>query len=186
MSLYEGAPSHSEIQVISERIDADSAAGRSPILYENEIRNYLGARVRGVGERLLRMEGADVKLCSGRITASGIGDRSIIEAILIQSRGVPPVRPCSCCRNNRFPCTFPTCLHVPDPLTFQGICGNCKASGRASRNCDAMSAFFEMEQQQAHMAQTLQSMADDSNASQLPNGVRTVSQMVLPNRTVSF
>ncbi|PYI32260.1 hypothetical protein BP00DRAFT_158585 [Aspergillus indologenus CBS 114.80] len=165
MSLYEGAPRHSEIQVISKRIDADSAAGRSPILYENEIRNYLGARVRGVGERLLRMEGADVELCSGRITASNIGDRSIIEAILIQSRGVPPVWPCDCCRNNHFPLTFPTCLHVPNPLTFQGICGNCKASGRASKNCDVMKYFFEMEESQVHLVQTLKSLADDSDAS---------------------
>ncbi|RAK74649.1 DUF3716 domain-containing protein [Aspergillus fijiensis CBS 313.89] len=171
MSSYTRPPSHSAIQAIFERIDANSAAGRSPILYEDEIRRHIGARVRGVGERLLRMEGADVEFRSGCITARNIGDRPIIEAILIQSRGVPPVQPCNCCRNNRSQRTFPMCLHVPDPLTFQGICGNCKASGRPSRNCDAMSSFFEMEQHQAHMVQTLQGPADEGNASQLPNGL---------------
>ncbi|PYH44733.1 uncharacterized protein BP01DRAFT_65126 [Aspergillus saccharolyticus JOP 1030-1] len=149
MTLYERPPNYWHIQALFERIDADITGG-NPILTEDEIRDYIGSRVRGVGERLLDMDGEDVEFYRGRINADNINNRSIIEAILIQSRGVRPAQTCSCCRRNRSRRTFPMCLHVPDPLTFQGICGNCKATGRPSRACNAMIVTLEARERERH------------------------------------
>jgi len=73
---------------------------------------------------VLALPGVDVTFVLGRITPEHIRSHrpSYINAVLVQSRGVRPVRRCVQCTNRLSP--FPECRHVPGH--FGGACANCK------------------------------------------------------------
>lgn len=83
-------------------------------------------------QRLLNSPGRPVAFVHGAITGNQIHSQrpSYINALLIQSRGLPLVQPCLACQQGqRRP--FPDCARVPGH--FGGACANCKWRDAASR-----------------------------------------------------
>ena len=98
----------------------------------------------------------------GRIRPAQIGSHrpSYINAVLIQSRGVRPVRPCVQCTNRLSP--FPECRHKPGH--FGGACGNCKWPDRGS-HCSLWTADINEEEDVVEL-----SSDDDDDLQIIPVG----------------
>ncbi|RAL08741.1 uncharacterized protein BO97DRAFT_428055 [Aspergillus homomorphus CBS 101889] len=135
MSESESAELFTEISAALEQVNPGLSAGggSNPVISKCKVDKYICPRVTGVGEPLCSMKGDGVEFIQGRIRPDNVNHKPIIEAILIQSRGIRPVRPCTQIPSEER--KFPVSIHVPNK--FRGICGNCKASDRKT-NCEAM------------------------------------------------
>ena len=111
-----------------------------------------------MGRNLLALPGQNVLIHPTVVTAARIATNrpSYINAVLIQSRGAPPIAAppraaagCTACSTLRTPAgdrkAFPECRHMPGH--FGGGCGNCKWQDHAAR-CSVRDGQAESESSQ--------------------------------------